>query len=158
MARRTKIIPALMGMIPWIRRSLKTQLLVLTVFVVLITEILIMIPSVANQHYVWLNMRGEAANLVGFALQDSADDRIDTMMINKVFASANILGATMVNKERRILKLAPSVEDAADRINRTIDLDGYAQGARIADAWAIMVGHKDDLIRVSKKTTSLLKL
>ncbi|MEO0613316.1 MAG: HAMP domain-containing sensor histidine kinase, partial [Pseudomonadota bacterium] len=153
MARRTKIIPALMGMIPWIRRSLKTQLLVLTVFVVLITEILIMIPSVANQHYVWLNMRGEAANLVGFALQDSADDRIDTMMINKVFASANILGATMVNKERRILKLAPSVEDAADRINRTIDLDGYAQGARIADAWAIMVGHNDDLIRVSKKST-----
>ncbi|MEL6379398.1 MAG: HAMP domain-containing sensor histidine kinase [Pseudomonadota bacterium] len=153
MARRVKIIPALMGIIPWVRRSLTTQLLVLTVFVVLITEILIMIPSVANQHYVWLNMRGEAANLVGFALKDSADDRIDTMMINKVFASANILGATIVSDDVRILKLAPSVEDAADRIKRTINLDGYGQRARIADAWSIIVGLNDDLIRVSKQSS-----
>jgi len=151
--RRHKIIPAIMRVLPWVRRSLSTQLLVLTVLVVLVTEILIMIPSVANQHYVWLNMRGEAANLVGFALKDSSEDRIDDMMLNKVFASANILGATIVTDRGRILKVAPSVEKAGSRIRREISLDQYTIVNRIADAWSILFSNNDHLIRVSKKSS-----
>ena len=77
------------------RRSLSAQLLLLTVIVVLITEVVIMIPSVAHQQEDWIAMRTEAAYLVGIALEDFDADEVNEMMIDKILMSASIEGVTL---------------------------------------------------------------
>lgn len=136
------------NLILWVRRSLSTQLLVITVLVVLLTEILIMIPSVANQHHGWLRSRMDAAFLVGLALGDQNTPETDTMMVEKVFASADILGATISTDQGNLLKLSPKLGKAHAQIKHDIDLEGYSLLSKINDAWATMFSTGNDFIRI----------
>lgn len=145
---KTSLIASTINFIPGIRRSLSAQLLTLTILVVLITEIIIMIPSVANQHHNWLSMRTQATYLVGLALEDIHAVTVNDRMIDKILMSANIEGVTLTSGNAQTVILAPGVTaldyDHIDDIN----LDDYSTLEMIADSWLTVAGGGEKLIRV----------
>jgi len=141
-------LPPLFGLLPGVRRSLSTKLLTLTIIVVLLTEIVIMIPSVAHEQASWLRMRANAAYLVGLAVRDENNNRLDKMLVRDVLSTADIKGLTLERNGRRELLLSPDVKDPLERIRREINLTDYPAGKMISDAWATVFSSDDSLIRV----------
>ena len=131
------------------RRSLSAQLLLLTVIVVLITEVVIMIPSVAHQQEDWIAMRTEAAYLVGIALEDFDADEVNEMMIDKILMSASIEGVTLNMPESKTLVLSPDLTDNAIGAMDTINLDESGLISMIIGSWQTIAGGGSELIRVS---------
>jgi len=148
MTKKNTIFSNTIDKIPGIRQSLSFQLLTLTLMVVLLTEILIMIPSLANHQHGWLSSRAQAAFLVGIALTDQEFEDLNDGMVEEIFSSANILGVTISVGDRRVQILAPQVENAADRIRHVIDLNNYSFADQIADSWKTMLTGDQDLIQV----------
>ena len=142
---KTPIIASIMDMLPGVRKSLSIQLLTLTIIVVLLTEILIMIPSLATRQYAWLMNRSQAAYLVGLALKE--DDHND-MMVEDILWSANIWGVTLNTGDQERLVLAPQIEQEQDRIRYEIDLNSYGFVQRIFDSWGVIFSNDRGLIKV----------
>ncbi len=147
------LVTSLISIIPGVRRSLSTQLLMLTILVVLITEIIIMIPSVAHQHTSWLRMRTEATYLVGLALNDLQETAVNDGMVEKILMSANITGVTLQTGNAQTVILASGVTVLDYDDIHDIDLDQYNRFDMIIDAWKTIAGGGAKLIRVVDHTT-----
>lgn len=140
--------PASNSFIARIRSSLSAKLLLLTVFFVLLVEIVLLIPSVAKQRVAWLQARVEAAYLVGLALEAPDAEMIEPQVADQLFATANILGVTVNRGGANIQIFAPDVDPASPPTMRYIDLRSDSVIDRIADAWGSMASRGDDMVRV----------
>ncbi len=141
-------LPPLFGLLPGVRRSLSTKLLTLTIIVVFLTEIVIMIPSVAHEQTSWLKMRANAAYLVGLVVRDENNNRLDKMLVRNVLSTADIKGLTLERNGRRKLLLSPDIKNPLERIRREINLTDYPARRMVVDAWATVFSTDDSLIRV----------
>ncbi len=145
-------IYSFLKLIPGVRRSLSTQLLVLTVVVVLITEIIIMIPSVANHHRSWLNMRAQAAYLVGIALEDIQQDTIQEKMVDKIFGTADIKGIIIQTTDGAKTIQSPSINQPITDNRQVINLKEYSTSATIFDTWKTVAGGGSEYIEILGNT------
>lgn len=132
-----------------VRRSLSTKLLVLTVVFVFIAEIVVLIPSIANQRIRWFEARIEAAYLVSLALEGPREEMMDEEVARQLFSTANILGVTINRDNIRMLILAPEIDPHGPPEMHRVDLREDMPPGMIANAWATTFSRGEKLIQVT---------
>ncbi len=104
----------------WSGLGLPAKLLVLTLLFVMLAEVLIFVPSVANYRVKWLTDRLTAARLAAIAADAVPDGRVPDMVRRDLLASTQVLSVAIKRDERRRMVLPsaePIVPDAHFRIH-----------------------------------------
>ena len=123
-----------------LRRSLSAKLLLLTIGFVLAAELILLIPSVSKERVDWLEARIEAAYLVSLALEAPEAEMLKPEDVDRLFATANILGV-IVDREgttRQIFARAVDYENPPPI--RFVELGGASPPDLVVAAWS-MPGH-----------------
>lgn len=131
------------------KRSLPTKLLLLTVVFVFLAELLVMIPSISNERWEWLEQRVEEAYLVSVALEGTDQQMIEEETARQLFDTANILGVTVNKDNMRILIVAPAIDPHGPPRMFRVDLRDKMPWTMIASAWGTVFSRGDDLIQVT---------
>jgi signal transduction histidine kinase len=100
-------------------KSLSARLLILTIFFVMVGEVLIFVPSVARFRMTYFENRLAAGQIAILALEASPTGRFDQRLTDTLLARVGAQGAGLYRRDGTVLKL-----DRADppRADSTIDL------------------------------------
>ena len=131
------------------KRSLSTKLLLLTILFVLLAELLVMIPSIANERVQWFEARIEAAYLVSLALEGPRQEMPDEDVIRQLFYTANIAGVTINENNMRKLILAPQFDSQAPPDFHLVNLGDQMATTTMFEAWGTLFSNGDKLIQVT---------
>ena len=114
------------------RVGLSGKLLLLTVLFVMVAEILIYVPSVANFRLNWLNDRLAAAHTAALVLDAAPSGMVPESLAKQILSSigAHAVAIKMGN-ERRMLAAA----NVPSRIAQDIDMRGVTWWRAIMDAF-----------------------
>ena len=127
------------------RTGLSAKLLWLTVLFVMIAEVLIYVPSIANFRLNWLNDRIAAAQTAALVLEAAPDSMIPSTLEESVLRH---VGARTISlkqgDKRRLLAYA----DMPDEVIATYDIRDVGLLASIGDAFATLARPGDALIRI----------
>jgi signal transduction histidine kinase len=108
---------------PAIARGLSARLLVLTVFFVMISEVLIYVPSISRFRLTYLEDRITDAHLASLALKATPDNMVDKTLEAELLANAKLLAIVIKRPDRRTLMLTgdmpPTVDSSYDIRNTT---------------------------------------
>ncbi|VAW01954.1 hypothetical protein MNBD_ALPHA01-2243, partial [hydrothermal vent metagenome] len=88
-----------------VRSNLSMQLLLLTMFFVLLAEVLIYVPSIVNFRKTWLEERLSAANIAILAIEAAPDHMISEMLSKKLLDNAGVVAISLKQKDKRQLVL-----------------------------------------------------
>lgn len=144
------------GLTSRLRRSLSAKLLVLTIAFVLAAELILLIPSVSKERVDWLGARIEAAYLVSLALEAPEAEMIKPDEVERLFATANILGV-MVEREGATRQIfANAVDYANPPPIRFVYLDDADALDAIGEAWSTLLSGDDILYQVVGEPTYAL--
>lgn len=124
--------------------GLSARLLVLTVFFVMLSEVLIFVPSVARDRLAYLEDRIDAARLAVFALEATPDNVVSPALANHLLVDVGAHGIA-VHEEDATLMIdgdMPPVPDA------TFDLRGVSMWALIRDAVLALPRSDNRILRV----------
>ena len=130
-------------------RSLSTKLLLLTIVFVFLAEIVVLIPSIANQRRDWFEARIEAAYLVSLALENPNTAMMDQNVARQLFATANIRGVTVNHEDMRMLILAPEIDPHGPPRMHRVDLREMPLTNMVIDSWGTVFSRGDDLVQVT---------
>lgn len=132
----------------YMRKSLSTRLLAMTILFVLFAELVVLIPSIAKQRVEWLDARLDSAYLVGLALDAPGGEMIEPEIAVQLFKTANILGVTINQDGARMPIMTPKLTEEQTRVMRYVNIDHDQPLAYIKDAWATLFSTGDHSIRV----------
>ena len=140
------------GPTPVVRLGLSGKLLVLTILFVMIAEVLIYVPSIANFRYGWLNDRISAAYTAAlvFHAAPRVPDSDDALSIPDTLAKQILdsIGARAVamkmGQRRRLLASA----DMPPAISQDIDMRDMPWHRAIIDAFDTLLSTDNDVMRV----------
>ncbi len=135
-----------------LRLGLSGKLLVLTILFVMIAEVLIYVPSIANYRLNWLNDRLSAAYtaaLVFEAAPGSTDTRpgsaIPDSLARQILDSIGARAVAMkIGQSRRLL----AISDLPPPIDQDIDMRNMSWYMAIIDAFDTMLSTENDVMRV----------
>jgi signal transduction histidine kinase len=136
-----------------LRRSLSAKLLLLTIGFVLAAELILLVPSVSKERVDWLTARIEAAYLVSLALEAPEAEMLKPEDVDRLFATANILGV-IVEREgttRQIFARAVDYENPPPM--RFVELSRSNPVDMIRDAWSTVLSRGDMLYLISGEPT-----
>jgi signal transduction histidine kinase len=129
------------GLIP--RMGLSAKLLILTTLFVMIAEVLIYVPSVANFRLNWLNDRLSAAFTAALVLDTLPADQVSDKLARDVLTS---VGARMIamktGNQRRLL----AVSNMPDKVDHEVDVRSVPWYRAIADAFDTLLSTDNDVI------------
>jgi signal transduction histidine kinase len=124
--------------------SLSARLLVLTIFFVMLAEVLIFVPSVARFRLAWLNEKLSAGHLailtLDLAPQDMVNDRLREELLGHV-------GAYGINVRRGGAKLILSRETPPP-VQTAVDLEDTSLTRLIMEAMIVLTRTDDRVLRV----------
>jgi signal transduction histidine kinase len=130
---------------PPFRVGLSGKLLLLTILFVMLAEVLIYIPSIANVRTMWLKDRAATARLAVLALDATPDNMVPQELAKRLLDGA---GATAVavkfGDTRRLL----SVSEMPPAVQDSVDLRDYSYMASIMDALATLAHGGNRTIRI----------
>jgi signal transduction histidine kinase len=127
------------------RFGLSARLLSLTVLFVLLAEVLIYVPSVANFRRNWLTDRLAAAQIATVVLDAAPGERLSADLEARLLAGVGARAiAVRGGGTRRLLALDPM----PPRVDRTVDLRHAQWQTLIADAFAVLLAPATHPIRV----------
>ncbi len=140
----------------WLRDlGLSSKLLLLTLTFVMLAEILIFVPSIANFRVAWLMDRLTAAQLASLAADASPSGDVPQGLRDELLRAARIKAVALKRNDQRLLILQ---EDMPSAIDQTFDLThlgrggtGLTLGSRftaIWDAMAVVFSSGDRTVRV----------
>jgi len=118
-------------------RSLSGRLLVLTLFFVMVSEVLIFVPSVAKFRTTYLQDRIAAAQLASFALMGEAERLPTPRLEQDILDQAEIIAIVLKNRESRTLILGESVNVPHD-VSASFDLRHEGIIGAIVEAFQAM--------------------
>lgn len=124
--------------------TLSGRFLILTVAFVMLTEILIFVPSIARFRDDFLNMRLEKAQIAALA-QLAAADMVTPELERELLANAEVYNVVLRRDEVRELVLSSELPAP---ISDTFDLRGAGPWVLIRDAFAAMIDADEQVIRV----------
>jgi len=144
--------PAVEGSAPGTRWGLSGKLLVLTTLFVMIAEVLIYVPSIANFRYNWLNDKISAAYTAALVFQAAprVPDSDDALSIPDTLARQILesIGARAVamkmGQRRRLLASA----DMPFAIDQDIDMRDMHWHRAIIDSFDTLLSTENDVMRV----------
>ncbi|NGX98668.1 MAG: HAMP domain-containing histidine kinase, partial [Candidatus Afipia apatlaquensis] len=127
------------------RFGLSGKLLLLTIPLILIVEILIYVPSIANFRVNRLNDRLAAASTAALVLDAAPSGMVPDALARQILAS---IGARAVaiksGSQRRLLAAA----DMPAKIDHDIDMRDTSAWSAIVDAFQVMLDSGDEVMRV----------
>lgn len=97
-----------------LRRSLSGQLLVLTILFVMIAEVLIFVPSIANFRETWLTGRLAAAQIATLALETTPNNMVSEELRQELLANAEVFGVVLHRDAARRLILSSEMPPLVD--------------------------------------------
>lgn len=136
--------------------GLSAKLLLLTIIFVMLAEILIFVPSVANFRITWLTDRLTGARLAALATQAARDGNVPDALRNELLRTAQVRAVSWVRNNERRMVLPP---DAPAEIDDVYDFRASARPAGlwgelslrmrlIWDALAVFIAKDGRIIRV----------
>lgn len=130
---------------PGLRFGLSGKLLLLTIPLILIVEVLIYVPSIANFRVNRLNDRLAAANTAALVLDAAPSGMVPDALARQILAS---IGARAVaiksGQQRRLLAAA----DMPKKIDHDVDMREIGVGSAIIDAFRVMLDSGDEVMRI----------
>jgi len=128
------------------RVGLSGKLLVLTILFVMVAEILIYVPSVANFRLNWLNDRLAAAHTAALVLDAAPSGMVPESLAKQILKSIGARAVAMkMGNQRRLL----AASDVPSAIAQDIDMREVSWWRSIVDAFDTLFTCKpDDVIRV----------
>jgi signal transduction histidine kinase len=138
--------------VPTGRLGLSGKLLILTILFVMIAEVLIYVPSIANFRHGWLNDRISAAYTAALVFQAApraADE--DALIISETLArqildSIGARAVAMKMGQRR--RLLASADDMPPMIDQDIDMRDMPWHRAIIDSFDTLLSTDNDVMRV----------
>ena len=127
-------------------RSLSGRLLVLTVLFVMVTEVLIFVPSVARFREAWLVERLERAQIASLALLATPDDMVTPELEKELLKTSEVLNIVLRRDEARELILA--LPAPAVPVDASFDLRDAGALTLIRDAAGAFLAPRGRVIRV----------
>ncbi len=125
--------------------GLSGKLLLLTIPLILIVEILIYVPSIANFRVNRLNDRLAAASTAALVLDAAPSGMVPDALARQILAS---IGARAVaiksGQQRRLLAAA----DMPQKIDHDIDMRDVSAWSAIVDAFQVMLDSGDEMMRI----------
>jgi signal transduction histidine kinase len=125
------------------RLGLSGKLLVLTILFVMIAEVLIYVPSIANFRLTWLNDRLNAAYTAALVLD--ATPNVPDVLAQQVLGSIGARAVAIKMGQQRRLLMSGDMPPAFDY---EIDMRGVSWHRAIVNAFATLLSGKNRVVRV----------
>jgi signal transduction histidine kinase len=139
----------------WLGIGLSAKLLMLTALFVMLAEILIFLPSVANYRISWLNDRLTAANVAALAAEAVPGRAVPPALRNELVRTALVRAVAIRRGGARRLVLPPVTDisidehfDLRERPNMTFTQSLATSLSQMGDAIAVFFAPDDRVIRV----------
>lgn len=126
-------------------KSLSARLLILTVFFVMVSEILIFVPSVARYRMTYFENRLAAGYLATLAFEASPTGRLDQGLVDKLLARVGAQGVALQRADGTVLRLDRSQPPQPDF---AIDLTHPDIVLAIRGSFRTLLGAGDRVLRV----------
>jgi signal transduction histidine kinase len=133
------------GPAPAPRLGLSGRLLMLTIVFVMIAEVLIYVPSIANFRLNWLNDRLAAASTAALVLDAAPSGMVPDSLARQLLDSVGARVVVIKTGEQRRLLASSDVPPAIDH---DIDMRNDTALSAIVDAFITMFGRGRDVMRV----------
>jgi signal transduction histidine kinase len=127
------------------RMGLSGKLLVLTILFVMIAEVLIYVPSIANFRQNWLRDRLSAAYTAALVLDTAPSGMVPESLARQILDSIGAHAVAMKTGQQRRLLAASDLTRAVDH---EIDIRTVTWHGAIRDAFESLLVNDNDLIRV----------
>jgi signal transduction histidine kinase len=127
------------------RLGLSGKLLILTILFVMIAEVLIYVPSIANFRLNWLNDRLAAAHTAALVLDAAPSGMVPETLARQVLQS---VGARMVAMKTGTQRRLLAVSEMPPQVQHDIDMRDVSAFRAIVDAFDTLLSRDNDLIRV----------
>ena len=127
------------------RIGLSARLLLLTILAVMVAEVFIFVPSIANFREMWLLDRLTAARIASLAAEASPDGELPTNLRDDILKSAQVRAISLKRNARRQLIVQ---DDMPPIIDAFYDMRDPTMLARIGDALAVFFHSPERVIRV----------
>ncbi len=139
----------------WIRNrgsrlGLSTKLLLLTIIFVMLAEILIFMPSVANFRRNWFNERLAAAQLAALSVEASSGKMIPEMLQKELLKNAQVYAVALKREQSRQLVLSPK---GPVEIREQYDFRDPSVLTLLGDVVMLLFRREHGLVRVTGKPT-----
>ncbi|MBV8826127.1 MAG: HAMP domain-containing histidine kinase [Hyphomicrobiales bacterium] len=125
--------------------GLSGKLLVLTLLFVMLAEVLIYVPSVANFRLNWLKDRLAAAHVAALVLKAAPRDMVPQDLKQEILAE---IGAKAVALKMDNTRHLLAVSDPLPPVPKEFDMRGMSAYAAIMDAFGTLLSRDNDLMRV----------
>ena len=125
--------------------GLSGKLLVLTVMFVMLAEVLIFVPSVANFRMNWLRERLASAQIASLALEAAPDRMVSQMLRKELLENAGVLAVSLRRPDARGLVLSA---ENLPMVDRTYNLRNRSSWANVLDAFDAILAPEGRTIRV----------
>ncbi|RAI44794.1 histidine kinase [Rhodoplanes roseus] len=127
------------------RFGLSGRLLVLTILFVMLAEVLIYVPSIANFRLSWLSDRLAAAHTAALVLDAAPSGMVPESLSRQILDSIGARAVAMkMGRERRLL----ATTELPAAVSQEVDVRAVDAPTAIVDAFkTLLTGHDTDLIR-----------
>jgi signal transduction histidine kinase len=127
------------------RFGLSGKLLVLTVFFVLVTEVLVYVPTIANFRLSWLNDRLAAGHTAALVLDAAPTGSVPDALAEEILKSVGAKSVALkTGRQRRLL----ASSETPPEVKQTIDMRDVGRFAAVYDAFEGLLFDDNDVIRV----------
>src|ERR1044071_6549066 len=125
--------------------GLSGKLLVLTLVFVMLAEVLIYVPSVANFRLNWLKDRLAAAHVAAMVLRTAPKDMVPQDLKREILAEIGAKAVALkIDNTRHLLAIA----DPLPAVPQEFDMRNMSAFAAIMDAFGTLFSRDNDLMRV----------
>lgn len=133
-------------------RGLSGKVLAMTIIFVMLGEVLIFLPSIANFRIQWLKGRIAQAEIAALAAEAAPDRILSPDLRTEILKGAGVLVVSLTRGETRKLMLR---SEADHMIDASYDLRSVSWPMAIADAFAVLREPTDRVIGVTDKPPNM---
>src|SRR5262245_59844455 len=127
------------------RLGLSGKLLVLTVLFVMIAEVLIYVPSIANFRLNWLRDRLAAAHTAALVLDAAPSGMVPESLTRQILESVGAMAVSMKKGEQRRLL---AISEVPSVLHQDVDVRNVSATRAIVDAFETLLASSDkDVVR-----------
>jgi signal transduction histidine kinase len=127
------------------RFGLSGRLLLLTILFVMLAEVLIYVPSVANFRLSWLNDKLNAAHTAALVLDAAPSGMVPESLARQLLIS---IGAHAVAMKTGVQRRMLAITFVPPEVHREYDMRDVSWHAAIVDAFRAMTDHEGAVVRV----------
>lgn len=133
-------------------RGLSGKVLMLTIIFVMLGEVLIFLPSIANFRIQWLKTRVAQAEIAALAAEAAPDQIVDAELRSTILKGAGVDAVSLTRDGKRQLMLRSEVQGM---VTETFDLRPGMYYTTIGQAFAVMFRQSDRVVAVIDKPPAM---